>query len=196
MDERVMAPVGLAGMTEADELAPLHSRKDVVPIYDVSRTALASHYLFNVRYNVMRHSHGTDSNLRVNALLEHIVACTDSPCTSLLYPEGQMFPRIFWAVANDAIVGAMPSFLLNCASSKFPSVASVADHIYVRLRDGCLLTAKENAYWHYLFDLKLNTALCHASSKMVFKRGLEFLLEQGSGGRSVPQADRLRLLCL
>lgn len=163
---------------------------DVVPIYDINRHRLSSHFLFNVKYNVMRRSHGTDSNLRVNALLEHIAATTNSPCASLLYMEGQLFPRIFWDATDDAIVGAMSNFMLNCATSKFPSLASLADHTFVRLRDGCLLTAKENAYWHYLFDLKLNTALCHASSRMVFKRGLEFLLEQGNGGRSAPQCDR------
>lgn len=190
IDERVMAPIGLAGMTEADEVAPAHSRKDLVPIYDINHTRLSSHFLFNVKYNVMRHSKGSEANVRVNSLLEHIVATTDSPCSSLLYPEGQLFPRIFWAADNDSILGAMPSFMLNCNRSKFPLLASLADHTFVRIRDGCLLTARENGYWHYLFDLKLNTALCNASSKMVFKRGLEFLLEQGNGDRSAPQSDR------
>lgn len=84
IDELVLAPLGLAGMQEADELAPVYSQLDAVPIYDINRSRLSSHFLFNVKYNVMHHSHGTGSNLHVNTLLEHIVATTDSPCASLL----------------------------------------------------------------------------------------------------------------
>ena len=123
-------------------------------------------------------------------MLEQIVTLTDNPCVSLLYPEGQLFPRIFLAMENDTILGAMPSFMLNVAASKFPSLASVSEHMYVRMRDGTLLTSMENAYWQYVFDLKLNTMLNHASSKMVFRRGLEFLLEQDGSNRQYPSAER------
>ena len=45
------------------------------------------------------------------------------------------------------------------------------------MRDGDLLTSKESGIWHCMFDLKLNALLQHTSSKLVFNRGFEFLLE-------------------
>ena len=139
----------------------------------------------------MRHSNGTRSDVRVKALLEHIVTVMDNACASLLYPEGQLFPHIFWALKNNAILGAMPSFLLNMAASKFPSLAPVSEHIFVRLRDGCLLTTKENAYWHYLFHHKLNKLLNHSSSKMVFKHCLEFFWSRMAVTSNIPRLSAL-----
>jgi hypothetical protein len=75
IDDRVMAPLGLAGQSEGDANLPRHSRLDVIPVYDVNRK-LGGHFLWNLRYNVMRHSRGSESSLRVNAMLEHIVTVT------------------------------------------------------------------------------------------------------------------------
>ena len=189
IDDRVLAPLGMAGMMDDDGPPAVHSRSDIVPVYDVNRH-LSSHFLWNQKYNIMKRSWGDASTIRTNGILTHIVTMTGNACVSLLYPEGQLFPRIFWRAECDAIVGAVPSFMLNAQCSAFSHVASLAEHEWVRLRDGCLLTSKQNPYWHYLFDLKLNNCLNHATSKLVFKRGLEFLLEGGDGRRNYPLSER------
>jgi len=107
--------------------------------------------------------------------VEHIVASTDSASVSLLYPEGQLFPRIFWAAKSDSVLGAIPSYMLNSTFSKSFGFAPLIDHHYVRLRDGDISTCRESCYWHYMFDVKLNTSLNRCPSKIVFKRGLEVL---------------------
>ena len=43
-DERVVAPIGLAGIMNDDVPAPLHSREDMIPIYDVNQN-MSSRYL-------------------------------------------------------------------------------------------------------------------------------------------------------
>ena len=77
----------------------------------------------------------------------------------------------------ESVSGAIPSFVLNRASSGFGGLASLAEHLHIRLRDGDVLTAKENCYWHYVFEILLNSALCGTSAQFVFRRGLEFLAE-------------------
>ena len=54
-DDRVWAPLGLAGMNEAYDCPPVHSRRDLIPIYDVNQRYLSGHYLWNQKYNVMPH---------------------------------------------------------------------------------------------------------------------------------------------
>ena len=190
LDDRVVAPIGLAGMMDGDAPAPLHSREDMIPIYDVNQN-MSSHYLWNQKYNVKKRSYGAASMARTNAIIEHIVAVTGNASVSLMYPEGQLFPNIFWPSIDDAVVGALPSFMLNCQSNSFLNIASVDEHLWVRMRDGCLLTSRQNNYWHYLFDVKLNTCLNHAPSRLIFKRGLEFLLESGDlSKKRVPVAER------
>ena len=58
-------------------------------------------------------------------------------------------------------------------------MASILNHLDIRIRDGDILTSRESGYWHFMFDLKLNMALNRAPSRLVFKRGLEFLDEIG-----------------
>ena len=175
-DTVVLLPLGVDAVDEEDCGPPMHSRKDIIPVYEVNRH-MPSHFLWNNKYNVMKRTNGVCSNVRTNAILEHIVAVSGNACVSLLYPEAQLFPRIFWHSRLESVSGAIPSFVLNRASSGFGGLASLAEHLHVRLRDGDVLTAKENCYWHYVFDILLNNALCGTSAQLVFRRGLEFLAE-------------------
>jgi hypothetical protein len=114
--------------------------------------------------------------VRGNALLEHIFASTGNASVSLLYPEAQLFPRIFWSAPYQSVVGAIPSFMLTNSAPQFRNISSLEDHS-VRMRDGDILTSKQNPYWHYIFDLKLNKAMNSVPSKLIFRRGHEFLQE-------------------
>ena len=127
-------------------------------------------------------------NVQVNAMLQHIVSITDNACISLLYPEAQLFPRIFWKSQDSSVVGSIPSFMLNCFFNNSDNgIASLQEHNSIRMKDGDLLTSKQNTYWHYLFDLVLNQQLLRCSSSLVLKRGLEFLLEDDCGVKSGSQ---------
>jgi hypothetical protein len=167
----VLAPIGIAEYFSDEELPPAHTRRDLIPIYDVNRN-VPSHLIWNNQYNVMRRG-SRFSDVHSNAIIEHIVALTNSPSVSLLYPEGQLFPRIFWCSLSGSVVGAMPSFCLNTGIKCPADIASITQHQYIRIRDGDILTSRESPYWHYMFDVKLNAKLNKVPSRIVFKRGLE-----------------------
>jgi len=87
------------------------------------------------------------SDVISNAILEHVVASTNSASISLLYPEGQLFQIIFWCAKSGSVLGAIPSFMITISNKPF-GFASLIDHNYVRLRDGDILTSRESNYWH------------------------------------------------
>ena len=89
-----LLPLGVDAVDEEDCGPPMHSRKDIIPVYEVNRH-MPSHFLWNNKYNVMKRTKGACSNVRTNAILEHIVAVSGNASISLLYPEAQLFPRIF-----------------------------------------------------------------------------------------------------
>jgi hypothetical protein len=186
-DERnteILASIGIEDPAGNDEYSALHLRKDIIPIYDVNSSGVPGHYLWNKGYGVMRRRMHNYANMASSSMMQHIVSVTGDACVSLLYPEAQLFPRIFWNSSNSSVFGAIPSFMLNCAqkSTDF-GLASLQEHHDIRIRDGDMLTSKENAYWHYMFDVMLNSQLNHCSSKLVFKRGLEFLQEEKTANR-------------
>jgi len=177
MDPRVLAPIGVDDVPSDDGPAPLHTRRDIIPIFDINRT-VPSHLIWNSQYGVMRRGERY-ANVRSNAILEHIVASTNSASVSLLYPEGQLFPRIFWYAKSGSVAGAIPSFMLNTSINCALGLASVSQHQYVRMRDGDILTSRESPYWHFLFEVALNTSLNKVPSKLVYNRGLEILENDG-----------------
>lgn len=178
--DEMNSPIGYEDFVGYDDDTPIHTRRDVIPIYNVNETdTVASHYLWNNHYNLMRRSNRF-MNIKTNSMLQHIVSASNNASVSLLYPEGQLFPRIFWCEKTGSVVGALPSFIMNSGGRSLFGMASLDQHIHIRLRDGDVLTSRENSYWHYLFDLKLNSALNSGTSELIFKRGFEFLAEQCS----------------
>ena len=207
-DNEIWAPIGIDDFAGYDDDAPAHSRRDVIPIYNTSETdTVASHYLWNTKYNVMRRA-DRNQNIRTNSILQHIVASSRCASVSLLYPEAQLFPRIFWCEDLGTVLGAMPSFMLNTSGKSLFGIASIDEHIRIRLCDGDILTSRESPYWHYIFDLKVNAALNVATSNLVFQRGFEFLSEKSTyqvvgaptPGAQLPMSDddatrRIQELC-
>jgi len=137
------------------------------------------HFLWNFHYNVIQRVNRF-SDIRTNALMQNIVNMSTSASVSLLYPEGQLFPRIFWSVKRGSVIGSIPSFMLHTSGKPIGGLASVVEHLNVRNRDGDKLTSREYGYWHYCFDLLLNSSLNRAPSALVFQRGFEFLAEKST----------------
>jgi predicted GIY-YIG superfamily endonuclease len=173
LDTHIFAPIYDDDEFDSTVVLPQsHSRQDVIPIFDINKQ-VPSHCLLNQHYNVMRRAEWQCT--ATAGLLQHIVSVTSSPCVSLLYPEAQLFPRIFWSAKSNSVFGAIPSFLLNCSQKPATGIATLDQHLYVRMRDGDILTSRENGYWHFVFDLRLNKALNRVPSNVVLKHGLELL---------------------
>jgi len=173
-EERILAPLDMDDFADQSGPTPMHSRKNLIPVYEVGRH-LPSHFVWNCHYGVMRRT-SRYSCTRTNAIIEHIAAMSGDASVSLLYPEAQIMPRIFWNARSNSVVGAIPSCLLN-VGSKYGGIADLSQHQYVRIRDGDILTSRECGYWHYMFDLQLNTQLNSVPAAAVMRRGPEFLLE-------------------
>lgn len=188
-DGVIFAPIGQEEAYNGDDRPSLHSRKDVIPIYDL-HNGIPAHFVWNKGYGVMRRKFHMHPNAEAHAMMQHIATVTDNACVSLLYPEGQLFPRTFWKSIDSSVFGAIPSFMLNCFFGDADhGIASLREHQAIRLKDGDLITSKQNSYWHYLFDLSLNQQLSNFSSKLVFQRGLEFLLESDHNERRAMQGQ-------
>lgn len=109
-DPRVLAPIDADDFSYDDNTPAHHLRRDIIPIYEVNRS-ISSHYLKNFHYDVIWRPERY-SDIRTNAMIAHIIASTNRPSVSLLYPEAQ-FSCIFWSESSDAPVSANPSFLLS-----------------------------------------------------------------------------------
>ena len=73
------------------------------------------HVLLNQTGKLLtRRNHNMNSNKTQKHFIQSIASTVPGNCIPLLYPEGMMFPSIFWKMLHDGtIVGAMPSSLMN-----------------------------------------------------------------------------------
>lgn len=142
-----------------------------------------SHCLLNETYGILKRAIDKHPSARQLQMLHQMVTDTDSPAVSLLYPEANIFPSIFWQGLDRKNLGALTSFFINAQgrqNSLCSTPASPNEHINVRLRDGDLATSHDLNYLHGAFDIKLNNKMNHQSATLVFRRGLEFLAEDKS----------------
>ena len=131
--------------------------------------SIPSHFLWNKGYGVLRRKMHVHPNFEANCMMQHIVSVTNNACVSLLFPEGQLFPRTFWCSQESAVIVTIPSYMLNWFfGNSDHGIASLNEHHAIRMKDGDLLCSKQNCYWHYVFDLSLNQQLTTSSSKLVF----------------------------
>ena len=140
--QSIFLPIGQETAFDLEDLPANHSRRDMIPVYDV-RNSISSHYIWNQGYGVLTRQESLGFKVQSNAILQHIVALSKNPSVSLLYPEGQLFPRNFYACRENSVIGALPSFMLH---SDVSILALAAEHYLIRLKDGNLSTSRENIY--------------------------------------------------
>jgi hypothetical protein len=146
------------------------------PARNVWSRSLSGHTLLNQGLSVMRRkSHFHESSL-FNAFLQNILCLYPSTNVPLMFPEGVVFPTIFYKMLNGSVVGAIPSFLYYVEADRmYRFLYSLEQHLLVRLKDGDLATSRNWNYMHWAFNCLLNQKLQFNSSRNVVRRGLEFL---------------------
>ena len=137
-----------------------------------STYVLNDHLGCRQRINVSR-----DAPVKTQQFLQHINSISDKESVPILYPEGLLFPQLFWAKVNNSIVGALPSvfyseFGRNRINNGF---ATLVDHLRVRISDYRSCTSKYPPYISFIFDVYVNSLLKHSSVKIALKRGLEHI---------------------
>ena len=133
--------------------------------------------LLNNNLNILQRSNvpiwSTDHHRN---FLQSIVTKIPGLSVPLLYPEGLLFPTIFWSQNKDgSFNGAIPSFMFQSdQDNKRFGFATLQDHLWYRLTNGTLQTSSNLHYASFAFDIKMNQELNNNHSTfLIFKRGFE-----------------------
>ena len=110
----------------------------------------------------------------------------------LLYPEGSLFPNIYYKTRGDgSIVGALPApFLTDNTTLNKMGIASIHDHMRTRITSTFLLTSSDNTHLLYALDCCLNLGSRGHDTRVLLKRGYDPDLTKGDGIRMKDELDR------
>ena len=181
-----------------ENLVEMHDNQsiDAQPVFippSNDNQRIRSSYILNNMYQVMgRFGISRRSPIALQRLLQGIYASHPENRISTLYLEGQLFPWIFPFDVDGAVVGALPhSFYINPLNQKRQKgVATLMDHMRVRIMDGSLLTASEPDYLSWAFDVIMNYVANFNTVEMSLRKGPEFLLrKRESDGLNVGQKE-------
>lgn len=181
---------------------PLHTSGIQKPVYatadNLHQQKCGSHFIINDVLCTMRKT-GYTSNLNVNTqkILQSIDAvCGENSHILMHYPEAMLFPNLFWCPADNdphAMVGAMPGTMYATGNTRATNnLASLHDHIAVRLRDNDLLSSHDDPYLHWLFDVFINESLNRNSSAVLVRKGLEHMRHRDEGLRIENRENNLK----
>ena len=104
--------------------------------------------------------------------LQRIASITDGKTLPLVYPEGMLFPSIFWSMVpkNGALFGAIPSgMLVNSCCRGF---ASMKSHVRFCLTLPGSSTSTNPTYIAFCYDILVNLTLNREDSRIILNRGL------------------------
>ena len=104
--------------------------------------------------------------------LQRITSVTDGATLPLVYPEGMLFPSIFWSMVpkNGSLFGAIPlGFLVNSCCRGF---ASMKSHVRCRLTLPGSSTSTNPSYISFMYDILVNLTLNREDSRIILNRGL------------------------
>jgi hypothetical protein len=167
---------------------PLFARCDLPALYDTLADTMPSHLYLNQGLQVMRRKI-YNSNSVAHPVLNHVVNRVSRDSMALMYPEGLLFPMIFWdsVPQAQAVTGALPSFMFSAQGrSEFAKhLGSLNEHIKVRMRDQFSHTARTPAYIHFAFDVLVNQGFQKSTPTIFRDKGLEFIPQVRNMGKYV-----------
>jgi hypothetical protein len=124
---------------------------------------------------LVRRQHELRGSKKQQFFLQKLVS-TSSTTIPLLYPEGMLFPSIFFSAAKDkySILGAIPSALLGQQGSVSGNgYANLKEHARTRFTMYSSLSGSDWRYKTFMFDALANAALNNQDSRLVMHRGYE-----------------------
>ena len=96
-------------------------------------TNVSSHVLLNQCGSILtRKRNVLNGSSLQKFFIERIVAQNIGKSVPLLYPEGMLFPSIFYSMSNNAVVGSIPSSLMSDLVTSF-GFSPLNDHLRARL---------------------------------------------------------------
>ena len=105
--------------------------------------------------------------------IQRIASTCPGKSLPLLYPEGMMFPSIFWKMVLNcgAILGAIPSGIL-AQHVPYNGFASMKEHVRNRLTLSGSGTSTNPRYISLMYDVLSNLTLNREDSRIIINRGL------------------------
>ena len=132
------------------------------------------HVLLNQTGKLLtRKNRNMNTNKYQKSFVQSIAATVNGNCIPLLYPEGMLFPSIFWKTLNDgSIIGATPSCIMNQENANTRDFALHRDSYRARLTSPGTQTSTNPRYIAHMFDVLSNLAMNRCDSRLILNRGL------------------------
>ena len=186
--------MGLSNIEPVDGV-PLMTTGNRGPVYadssNLSALNLDGRFLFN---DVLRANKQTGLanwksglNIGTKTILNCIVASNPNTNVPMTQPAAFFHPSVFWTTSRfdpHSVLGAEPAILY--APENGPAklgLASLEDHVSVRLRDNDCLASHDQSSLHWMGDAWLNQKLRYNSAAVLVRKGPEFLATKRDGHR-------------
>ena len=126
----------------------------------------------NVGSALARSKYDFKKSRYINHNIQKLCSTVNCESIPLVYPEGMLFPSIFWKSAKDncSILGAIPSSLLNSNINK-DGFASIQQHIRTRLTCPSNAMNSDPRYITHCYDIMANMAASQSDTRMAINRG-------------------------
>ena len=132
------------------------------------------HVLLNQTGKLLtRRNQNMTTNKYQTSFVQSIAATVPGNCIPLLYPEGMLFPSIFWKSLNDgSIIDAVPSCIMTQQNVHTNGFAMHRDYYRARLTSPGTQTSTNPRYISHVFDVLENVSMNNTDSRLVLNRGL------------------------
>ena len=156
---------------------------DRVDIMRDKNNYLNLHALFNKQMSLLiRYKNILKPTKKEQSFLQRITSTAEGNSVPLLYPEGMLFPSLFWKGDDDGTIeGAIPSGFWTdkkfCGKYGF---AGIEDHMRTRLMNSSLPMSCNPDYIFFAFDAINNLLSRGIDNRFIFKRGFEHMLGDSS----------------
>ena len=158
-----------------------------VEVMENKNNYFSLHALFNKHLSLLIRTKGILKPTRKEqSFLQRIISSAKNKSVPLLYPEGMLFPSIFWKGNNDgSIEGSIPAGLWNSqAHCHKYGFASIQEHMRCRLMNASLPTSCNPEYMFFAFDAVNNAMSRGMDSRFIFRRGFEHMMGESSVHKS------------
>ncbi|KAF4741263.1 hypothetical protein FOZ63_029320, partial [Perkinsus olseni] len=165
-----------------------------IPVMQQSSSGVPGHILLNKHFGLLtRPGHANYVGSKQAAFFQRVTARFAGASIPLLYPEGMLFPSIFWkSMADGTVIGALPHcFWTNATACKKAGFADLAAHIKTRLMDPTLLTSTDPRVIQFYFDALFNLQLSRSDTRIILSRGWEHLSPDQSLYQTLQTEGRL-----
>ncbi|KAF4705936.1 hypothetical protein FOZ63_013245 [Perkinsus olseni] len=145
-----------------------------VPVMVDDSTGVPGHILLNKHYGLLNRPGVTNYiSARSGAFFQRLTSRFAGASIPLLYPEGMLFPSIFWkSLADGTVIGALPHCLWTAPGAcKKAGFATLSEHVKTRLTDPTLLTSTDPRAIQFYFDALFNLQLSHSDTRTLRAEG-------------------------